>query len=140
GSRGIHLYDIANVNAAQYGSVLLGDARAANRLNYQYSNMNFRSDNGYSRYNALNLKYAVTNLGNKGLGLTANYTYSHALDNLSSTFSDGTAGNYHLGYIDAFNPKLDFGNADFDFRQRLNIAANWKAPYFKSSSNAIAAN
>src|SRR5260370_34195085 len=102
--------------------------------------MNFRSDNGYSRYNALNLKYAVTNLGNKGLGLTANYTYSHALDNLSSTFSDGTAGLYHLGYIDAFNPKLDFGNADFDLRHRLSVAASWESPYFKSSNNAIAKN
>jgi hypothetical protein len=140
GSHGVHLYDISNVNTAQYGHVLLGDARVANRLNYQYSNMNFRSDNGYSHYNGLNLKYAVTNLANKGLGITANYTYSHALDNLSSTFSDGTAGLYHLGYIDAFNPKLDFGNADFDFRHRLALATSWESPYFKSSNNAIARN
>jgi len=140
GSHGVHLYDIANVNTAGYGSVLLGDARAANRLNYQYSNMNFRSDNGYSRYNGVNFKYAVTNLANKGLGITANYTYSHALDNLSSTFSDGTAGLYHLGYIDAFNPKLDFGNADFDIRHRLALATSWESPYFKSSNNAIARN
>ena len=140
GSHGVHLYDIANVNAAHYGSVFLGDARAVNRLNYQYSNMNFRSDNGYSRYNGLNLKYAVTNLANKGLGITANYTYSHALDNLSSTFSDGTQGNYKLGYIDAFNPKLDFGNADFDIRHRLALATSWESPYFKSANNAIARN
>ena len=140
GSHGIHLYDIANINTAGYGSVLLGDARAANRLNYQYSNMNFRSDNGYSHYHALNLKYAVTNLANKGLGITANYTYSHALDNLSSTFSDGTASFYHLGYIDAFNPKLDFGNADFDLRHRLTMAATWEVPWMKSSNNAIAKN
>jgi len=140
GSHGVHLYDISNVNTARYGSVLLGDARAANRLNYQYSNMNFRSDNGYSKYNALNLKYAVTNLANKGLSLTTNYTYSHALDNLSSTFSDGTPGFYHLGYLDAFNPKLDYGNADFDIRHRLSLAASWESPYFKSSSSAIAKN
>jgi hypothetical protein len=140
GAHGIHLYDIANINTAEYGSVLLGDARAANRLNYQYSNMNFRSDNGYSHYDALNLKYAVNNLGNKGLSLTTNYTYSHSLDNLSSTFSDGYPSFYHLGYLDAFNPKLDYGNSDFDIRHRLTLALTWESPYFKSSSNAIAKN
>jgi hypothetical protein len=80
GSHGVHLYDIANINIAGYGAAFMGDARAANRLNYQYGAMNYRSDNGYSHYNALNVRYGVTNLGNKGLGLTANYTYSHSLD------------------------------------------------------------
>lgn len=140
GSHGIHLYDISNINTARYGAVLLGDARAANRLNYQYSNMNFRSDNGYSHYNAMNVKYAVTNLANKGLGITANYTYSHALDDLSSTFSDGTPSFYHLGYLDAFNPKLDFGDADFDIRHRLSMAATWEVPWMKTANNAVARN
>src|SRR5713101_885982 len=137
GSNGIHLYDIANVNTAKYGSVLLGDARAANRLNYQYSNMNFRSDNGLSRYDAMNVKYAVNNLANRGLSLTANYTYAHSLDNLSSTFSDGYVSNYHLGYLDAFNPRLDYGNSDFDIRHRLSLAASWEVPWMKNSSHAL---
>jgi len=144
GSHGVHLYDIANVNPARGGSVYLGDARGANRINYQYSNMNFRSDNGFSRYNALNFKYGVTNLLNKGLGLTANYTWSHALDNLSSTFSDGngatTSGIYQLGYLDAFNPRLNFGNADFDIRHRFNLSWTWEVPWMKSSSHAFARN
>jgi outer membrane receptor protein involved in Fe transport len=144
GSHGVHLYDIANINPARTGSVYLGDARAANRLNYQYSNQNFRSDHGYSHYNALNVKYAVTNFMNKGLGVTANYTFSHALDNLSSTFSDGngatTSGAYQLGYLDAFNPKLNYGNADFDIRHRFNLSWSWELPWLKNSSNAIARN
>jgi outer membrane receptor protein involved in Fe transport len=138
GSNGIHLYDIANVNPAKSGSAFLGDARVKNRLNYQYSNMNFRSDNGLSRYDALNLKYAVVDLGHRGLGISANYTYSHALDNLSSTFSDGSAGFYQLGYLDAFNPRLNFGNADFDIRHRFSLAATWEVPWMKNSSNAFA--
>ena len=140
GSHGLHLYDISNVNTAEYGSVILGDARAANRLNYQYSNMNFRSDNGYSHYDAMNVKYQVNNLANRGLSLTANYTYSHSLDNLSSTFSDGYPSFYHLGYLDAFNPKLDYGNSDYDLRHRLSLAASWEVPYMKNASNAIARN
>jgi hypothetical protein len=138
GSNGIHLYDISNINTAGYGSVILGDVRAANRLNYTYSNMNFRSDNGLSRYDAMNVKYAVNNLANRGLTLTANYTYSHSLDNLSSTFSDGYPSFYHLGYLDAFNPRLDYGNSDFDIRHRLSLAASWEVPWMKNSSHALA--
>jgi hypothetical protein len=138
GSNGIHLYDISNINTAGYGSVILGDVRAANRLNYTYSNMNFRSDNGLSRYDAMNVKYAVNNLANRGLTLTANYTYSHSLDNLFSTFSDGYPSFYHLGYLDAFNPRLDYGNSDFDIRHRLSLAASWEVPWMKNSSHALA--
>ncbi|MBV8514466.1 MAG: TonB-dependent receptor [Acidobacteria bacterium] len=137
GSHGIHLYDISNINVAGTGSTFLGDARAANRLNYQYSNMNFRSDHGYSHYNALNLKYQINNLRNEGLNVAANYTYSHSLDNLSSTFSDGTASNYGLGYLDAFNPKLNYGNSDFDIRHRLNVAASWDMPWLRHSENHV---
>jgi hypothetical protein len=140
GSNGLHLYDIANVNPVTGGGEYLGDATFGNRLNYQYSNMNFRSDHGYSHYNALNVRYGVTNFLNKGLGFSANYTWSHALDNLSSTFSDGVPSGYSLGYLDAFNPKLNYGNADFDIRHRLNLSGTWEIPWMKSSNSAIARN
>ena len=143
GSRGIHLYDIANVNPGAGGNPngcgsggqYLGDAHCSNRLNYQYSNMNFRSDNGFSFYNALNVKYQVTNLFRKGLGIGANYTFSHSLDNLSSTFSDGNSGLYQLGYLDAFNPRLNYGNSDFDITHRFNFSLSWELPWLKSSDN-----
>ncbi len=142
GSHGVHLYDISNINNATDGGTYLGDARFANRLNTQYSNMNFRSDHGYSHYDALNLKYGATNLFNKGLAITANYTWAHSLDNLSSTFTDSNggagSGDYQLGYIDAFNPQLNYGNSDFDIRNRLNASLSWETPWFKSSGNAIA--
>jgi hypothetical protein len=135
GSHGVHLYDIANINLPHYGGVFLGDARAANRINYQYGSMNYRNDNGLSHYNALNVKYGVTNLGNKGLGITANYTFSHSLDNISSTFTDGYESNYGLGYVDAFNPRLNYGNSDFDIRHRFNLAATWDVPWLKHADN-----
>jgi hypothetical protein len=135
GSHGVHLYDIANINLTSEGGAYLGDTRFGNRLNLQYSAMNYRSDDGFSHYNSLNIKYGVTNLGNKGVGLNANYTFSHSLDNLSSTFTDGYATNYGLGYVDAFNPRLNYGNSDFDIRHRLNIAATWEVPYLKHADN-----
>jgi len=148
GSHGVHLYDIANINPSGGGGVFLGDGTIngydpGNRLNLQYSNMNFRSDHAYSHYDAMNLKYAVTNLKNKGLNLTANYTWSHSLDNLSSTFTEtygGISGAYQLGYIDGFNPQLNYGNSDFDIRHRLNLAAVWDIPFMKNASSAVARN
>lgn len=145
GSHGVHLYDIANINPTAGGGLYLGDkGNPANRLNLQYTNINYRSDNGFSLYNALNVKYAVNNLLNYGIGLTANYTWSHALDNLSSTFSDSNGGTqsgfYQLGYLDAFNPKLNFGNADFDMRHRFVLSGTWELPWMKNASNGFMRN
>lgn len=144
GSHGVHLYDIANINPLTGGGLYLGDAHASNRLNLQYGNQNFRSDHAYSYYNAINIKYTVSNLANKGLTVSTNYTFSHALDNLSSTFSDSNGGTqsgfYQLGYLDAFNPKLNYGNADFDIRHRFTLAGIWEVPWAKNASNAVARN
>ena len=56
-------------------------------------------------------------LGDTGLQFSANYTLSNAKDNLSSTFSDA-GNNFNLGYLDAFDPMLDWGYAQFDVRHR----------------------
>ncbi len=141
GSHGVHLYDIANLNPTGGGGLYLGDAHASNRLNLQYSNMNYRSDGGYSHYNSLNFRLTATNLWSKGLNVNMNYTWSHSTDNLSSTFSDGGgqnySGAYQLGYLDAFNPKLNFGNSDFDIRHRFVTSASWELPWLKTSSNKL---
>ena len=138
GSKGTGLYDIANLNDAGYGSAFLGDARAANRLNYQYTNINYRSGSGFSNYNGVNLKFSSNNLFNKGLQLVANYTWSHSIDNLSDTFSGGYSSNYGLGYLNAFNPSLDKGNSDYDTRHRFVVSAVWDLPWMKNASNAFA--
>jgi len=144
GSHGVHLYDISNVNPAKAGSAFLGDGRTNNRLNLQYSNMNFRSSNALSHYNGLSVLFRAYNLWNKGLSLNTSYTWSHSLDNLSSTFTDGnygtTSGFYYLGYLDAFNPRLNYGNSDYDIRHRFVLSGSWEVPWMKTSSNAIMRN
>jgi hypothetical protein len=137
GSKGTHEYDIANLNAGGYGSAFLGDARTANRLNYQYTNINYRGANGFNSYNGLNIKFQSNNLFNKGLYLNANYTWSHSIDNLSSTFSDGYSGGYGLGYLDPYNANLDKGNADYDIRNRFVLSGTWNIPWGNNSSNAV---
>src|SRR5438105_9431158 len=93
--------------------------------------MNTRGFSGFSYYNGLNLRMSSSNLFNQGLNLTTNYTYAHAIDNISSTFSE-EAGNSTLGLLDPFNPALDKGNADFDIRHRFVLSAIWELPYGKN--------
>jgi hypothetical protein len=132
GSRGSRLYSISNINR-NFSNVLIGGDGSA-RLNPQYSNINFRDDNGSSNYNSLNLRFQTIEIPKTGLSVIANYTYSHAIDNLSSTFSEGTVGNYGLGFVDPFNPNLDRGTADFDARHRFTLSGVWDIPFAKQTS------
>jgi hypothetical protein len=69
--------------------------------------------------------------------LNFNWTWSHNIDNLSSTFSDGGDGNFQLGYENYFEPQDDKGNAEFDERHRVVISGVWDIPWMKKSSNAV---
>jgi Carboxypeptidase regulatory-like domain len=103
------------------------------RLNSQYAAINLRGSSGISSYNALNVKLQTQNIHNTGLTLITNYTYSHSLDDLSTTFSDDLAQG-SLGYTDVLDPKLDYGNSDFDERHRIVISPIWQTPWYKSGS------
>jgi hypothetical protein len=134
GARGLHLYDIKNINTQGGGNVLLGDPTAVGgntnkltRLNNQYSNINNRGSNGDSYYQSLNIQFQTTNYRNTGLSMVANYTFAHALDDLSTTFSE-TNNAFALGYTQPFNPAFDHGNGDLDIRQRLVLAPLYRTP------------
>jgi outer membrane receptor protein involved in Fe transport len=154
GSHGVHDYSISNANVAGIssygiagdGGTFLGDSgiasngynAVANRLNQQYSNMNYRSSDAYSHYNALVTTFKANNIHKTGVNAYVTYQWSHTLDNLSSTFSDGVATTYAAtGYLDTWNPKLNYGNADYDIRHRVVSNASWDLPWFKNSSNAV---
>ena len=111
GSRGIHLYDIANINSYGAGAIYLGNPNPLARLRTtQYSNINYRSSGGISSYNAMVARIQMNNWAKHGLTLNANYTYGHTLDELSDTFSS-SINNNNLGYLDPYNPRLDYGNS-----------------------------
>ena len=143
GARGVHLYDIKNYNGLGSGNAMLGDPLCdadgncnLTRLNPQYSNANNRGSSGYSFYHGANLQFQSTNLHNSGLSLVGNYTFSHSLDNLSTTFSE-TNNAFSLGYTNPFNPKMDYGNSDLDVRHRLVVAPIYAEPFFKNQHNLI---
>ncbi|HZR28749.1 MAG TPA: carboxypeptidase regulatory-like domain-containing protein [Terriglobales bacterium] len=140
GSRGLHQYSISDISPLGSGVVFGGlDPSVVvptSRLNHQYSNINFRGSNGDSYYNGLNVRVDSKNFQNYGLSLTANYTWSHAIDDLSSTFSE-SSNNFNLGFLSPFNPRLDRGNADFDVRHRVVVSALYEVPFPKNSNGFV---
>jgi outer membrane receptor protein involved in Fe transport len=136
GSKGSNLYAIDRLNIPGSDLVYAGLGTATTRINPQYSYINFRTNGGFSNYNALNVRFEARNFRRQGVTLRFNYTYSHAIDNLSSTFSETSTGSGNLGVLDPLHPGLDKGSADFDVRHRVTLSAIWEEPY-KSSNKAM---
>jgi Carboxypeptidase regulatory-like domain/TonB dependent receptor len=103
------------------------------RPNSQYAAINLRGSFGSSAYNALDVSFKTQDLYHTGFTLVAHYTYSHSLDDLSTTFSDDLAQG-SLGFTNFTDPKLDWGNSDFDERQRVVLSPIWATPWFKNGS------
>jgi outer membrane receptor protein involved in Fe transport len=132
GSRGVGLYTITNYNKPGFGMLYEGYGSPAARLNLGYGDMNTRGADGFSSYHAAIFRVTSSNVAHLGLTLNASYTLSHAIDNLSTTFSESTAAG-NLGILDPFNPRLDKGSADFDARHRVSMSAVWQLPIAKGS-------
>ena len=130
GSRGENLYTIDRLNLGGSALVYAGAGTPTQRLNPQYSLINFRTNGGQSLYNALNTRFELRNFRRYGLTLRANYTWSHSIDDNSSTFTSDLAGQPNLGLLDPLNPELDRGDSDFDVRHRVAISAVWEEPFF----------
>jgi hypothetical protein len=137
GTRGIHNYSIANINRSFDGSTFEGDARAANRTNYQYGNINWRGADGDSYYHGITAELRSADLAHTGLNVRADYTWSHSIDNTSSAFSDSgneAGGGLVLGYTDPWDTRLDRGSSDFDQRQRGIVTVVWQIPFAKNTT------
>jgi hypothetical protein len=134
GSKGVSLYDIDYANRPGAG-MLVGQSRPNGLLrpNGQYGNINLRGNGGKSLYHGLSVGVESRSLGSTGLALTARYTLGHAKDNLSSTFSDGNnVQPGGIGYLDALDKNLDYGDAQFDVRHRFVTSGIWEVPAFKN--------
>jgi len=139
GSAGRNLYAIADVNptfgALHYGFPFnpagvpgVTPPNPNGTINERYSAINLRSNGGYSDYNAVTFGIDTRTIGSTGLQFQAKYTYGHAIDNLSTTFSEGT-NVFNLGFLDPLNPDLDKGDADFDVRHRFISSGIWEVPF-----------
>ena len=99
GARGIHLYDIKNYNIPGSGNYYLGDPikdpiTGNSALTYANPTVLQRQQPRLQRrlyYNAINVQLTTTDIHHTGLSIVANYTFGHALDDLSTTFSETSA-------------------------------------------------
>jgi len=144
GARGLHLYDIKNINGLGTGNVFAGDPTsdgaghvALTRLNSQYSNINNRGSNGDSYYHGLNVQFQSTDLHHTGLGIVSNYTWSHETDELSTSFSETNNSFFLLGYTNPFHPELDHGSGDMDIRHRLVLAPIYRTPFYAGNHGKL---
>lgn len=156
GAHGVHLYDITAGNPIGGAQAYLGavpdfsgvcqdtispTGACLTRENEQYAAINVRGSGGQSAYESANVKYQTQNIHSTGLDIIANYTWSHSLDDLSSTFSDSAQGGSgyigNLGYLDPRNPMLDWGSSDFDVPNRLVVSPIWHTPWFKQGNKLM---
>jgi len=130
GSTGRNLYDLADVNKRGAALIYTGTGTATSRPNSAYGAFNTRGNRGQSQYHGVVFSLDAREIARTGLAMTAKYTLSQSKDNLSSTFSDADNNAYfNLGYLDAFDPMLDYGYSGFDVRHRLSTSFVWSLPW-----------
>jgi hypothetical protein len=80
--------------------------------------------NDYSNYNSLQVH--IEKRLSQGLQFGASYTYAHALDDASSA----SLGSLNNGdFRNQLDPGLEYGNADFDVRQRFVVDYAYELPF-----------
>jgi Carboxypeptidase regulatory-like domain/TonB dependent receptor-like, beta-barrel len=85
----------------------------------------FRSD-GFSNYHSLQAR--LEKQFSHGLQFQASYTFSHALDDASSaSLGSANQGDFRL----QTDPRLEYGNADFDVRHRFVFSYIYELPFGK---------
>ena len=142
GSRGLKLYTFYNGNQAvpatepQFAALCNDPATGTTPLNcptaprrpfpaVDSSIAAFRSD-GFSNYHSLQAR--LEKRFSHGLQFEASYTYAHALDNASSaSLGSASQGDFRL----QTQPRLEYGNADFDVRHRFVFSSIYELPFGK---------
>lgn len=133
GSKGSNLYGMYNGNQAQPNEAFcasLGDGfdtcPTAPRRAFPAvdAGIDTLRANDYSNYNSLQARLEKRFSG--GLQFEAAYTYSHALDDASSA----SLGSLNNGdFREELDPALEYGNSDFDVRQRFVVSYIYQLPF-----------
>ena len=93
---------------------------STSRLSSAFGSDNFRTNGFTSNYSGgqLSLRKGFSN----GLQIQANYTYSKAMDEVSDVFTIKSGA---TGITAPYNPKYDYGPADFDTKHLFVVTGNY---------------
>lgn len=89
--------------------------------------LDLANDTGYSNYNAL--LATVQHRFSRGFTVQANYTYSHCLSD-----GDFNGDLRQASYMVQTDPRLDYGNCNFDIRHILNASLVASSPFHGSGA------
>jgi hypothetical protein len=122
GLEGRHLTDVTDINRAALNSsgTVVNSTRPYYATFPQYTVINQLGTDATSNYNSL--QAVVRTAGWRGLSGQAAYTWSHNLDNFSTTSQTKDWAQ------DSLNLKGNYGNADSDQRQTLATAISYAVP------------
>lgn len=118
GTAGTHLQGVININQPTPGLTQLPQRRPYPL----FQNISEVANVETSRYHALQLT-AEQRLAH-GLSFNGSYTWSHGLDYLSTYVVPVT-----VPFMDTYNRRLDYGNADFDVRHRVVASFTYLLPF-----------
>jgi hypothetical protein len=113
GTRGVHLDDLVDINAGSPGTTHV----TVNRPYPFFSQIYQLQTNQVSSYNSLQIS---AERRAHGLGFLASYTYSHSLD--ESTSSPGSV-------LNPYNISSDYGNSDLNIPNRFVASADYELPF-----------
>jgi hypothetical protein len=109
------------------------------RLNPNFGTLRVWRDIADSNYNSMQL--SLTGKPLQGLQMSANYTFSHAIDSGSSWHNNATSVNGFAagdGFLtDSTIPNLDRGNSTYDVRHRFTLTYSWDSPFFFHSRGLL---
>jgi hypothetical protein len=102
-------------------------------VKFPYLSNIFQMGNIYrSNYNGLQVTLNSRNF--HGLSMVAGYTWSHSLDNVGANWDFG----YGSGLPqNAHNPGTEYGNSDFDVRQRFTLSLTYAIPGKKGYAQTL---
>jgi hypothetical protein len=125
GAKGTHLYTFFNGNQATPSSD--PSAPTAPRRPYPLidNSIDELSTQGFSSYNGLQIR--AEKRFSRGLEFLATYAWQHSLDNASSANLESANNSSPRDFL--LYPNLDYGNSDFDIRQRFVASYSWQIPY-----------
>jgi hypothetical protein len=135
GNRGIHLPTFRDVNqnpvtfnATAGAPIVQPKPLAQYGFNSQIEYMEFQ---GHSDYNSLQVR--LEKRFSEGISALVSYTWGKTLaDAIDQLASGGDATTYQgvkRGPQNGYDRRSEYGPADFDIAQRLNISAVWQLPY-----------